>query len=156
MEQNTNKNFKAGRWKKNFFKHGKRKITVTTLFWTSWAKVTVHARSVTQSCPTLCNPMDCSPPGSSSVHGIFQARYWSGLPFPTPGDLPDPGTEPMSLISLALADGFFTTSATCEATKTLIMDSILHYRIDGNSKISHCHFVLNENNGLVVELNVVF
>ena len=29
---------------------------------------------VTQSCPTLCKPMDCSPPGSSSVHGIFQAR----------------------------------------------------------------------------------
>ena len=28
---------------------------------------------VAQSCPTLCNPMDCSPPGSS-VHGIFQAR----------------------------------------------------------------------------------
>ena len=35
------------------------------------------------SCPTLCNPMDCSPPGSS-VHGIFQEEYWSGLPFPTP------------------------------------------------------------------------
>ena len=88
--------------------------------------------------------------------GFSRQEYWSGLPFPTPGDLPDPGTEPMSLISLALADGLFTTSATCEATKTLIMDSILRYRIDGNSKISHCHFLLNENNGLVVELNVVF
>ena len=32
---------------------------------------------VTQSCPTLSNPMDCSPPGSS-VHGIFQQEYWSG------------------------------------------------------------------------------
>ena len=37
---------------------------------------------VTQSCPTLCDPMDCSPPGSS-VHGILQAKYWSGLPFPS-------------------------------------------------------------------------
>ena len=37
-----------------------------------------------QSCPTHCNPMDCSLPGSS-VHGIFQARYWSGLSFPSPG-----------------------------------------------------------------------
>ena len=39
--------------------------------------------------------MNCSLPGSS-VHGILQATYWSGLPFPSPGDLPDPGTEPGS------------------------------------------------------------
>ena len=45
---------------------------------------------VTQSCLTLCNPMACSPPGSS-VHGIVQEEYWSGLPFPTPGGLPNPG-----------------------------------------------------------------
>ena len=38
-----------------------------------------------QSCPALCNPMDCSPPGSS-VHGILQEEYWSGLPFPFPRD----------------------------------------------------------------------
>ena len=49
---------------------------------------------VAQSCPTLCD-VDCSLPGSS-VHGIFQARYWSGLPFPSPGDLPNPGIEPGS------------------------------------------------------------
>ena len=47
---------------------------------------------VAQSCLTLCNPMDCSPPGSS-VHGILQARYWSGLPCPPPWDLPNPGIE---------------------------------------------------------------
>ena len=40
--------------------------------------------------------MDCSRPGSS-VHGILQAEYWSGLPCPSPGDLPDPGIEPRSL-----------------------------------------------------------
>ena len=51
--------------------------------------------SVTQSCQTLCEPMDCNPPGSS-VHGILQAKYWSGLPFPSPGDLPDPGIKPRS------------------------------------------------------------
>ena len=45
-------------------------------------------RKVTQSCPTLCEPMDCSPPGFS-VHGIFQARV-----FPSPGDLPEPGIKP--------------------------------------------------------------
>ena len=38
---------------------------------------------VAQSCPTLCDPMDCSPPGSS-VHGVFRQKYWSGLPFPSP------------------------------------------------------------------------
>ena len=50
---------------------------------------------VLQSCPTLCDLMDCSLPGSS-VHGILQARIWSGLPFPSPGDLPDPRIEPRS------------------------------------------------------------
>ena len=39
--------------------------------------------------------MDCRLPGSS-VHGIFQARNWSGLPFPSPGDLPDLGIKPES------------------------------------------------------------
>ena len=57
-----------------------------------WMRVS----SVTQSCPTLCNPMDYTTPGSS-VHGIVQARILSGLPFPSPGDLPDPGIEPRSL-----------------------------------------------------------
>ena len=42
-------------------------------------------------------------------------EYWSGLPFPTPGDLPDPGIEPESLVSPAVAGGFFTTSAPWEA-----------------------------------------
>ena len=41
-------------------------------------------------------------------------EYWSGLPFPIPGDLPDPGIEPTSLVSPALAGGFFTMSATWE------------------------------------------
>ena len=41
---------------------------------------------VAQSCPTLSNPMDCSLPGSS-IHGIFQAKYWSGVPLPSPNML---------------------------------------------------------------------
>ena len=51
---------------------------------------------VTQSCPTLCDPMDCSLPGSSCM-GFSRQEYWSGLPFLSPGDLPDPGIEPRSL-----------------------------------------------------------
>ena len=50
---------------------------------------------VTQSCLTLCDPMDCSPP-DSSIHGIFQARILEWVPFPSPGDLPYPGIEPRS------------------------------------------------------------
>ena len=50
---------------------------------------------VAQLCPTLCDPMDCSPPGFS-VHGISQQGYWSGLPFTSPGDLHDPGIKPRS------------------------------------------------------------
>ena len=58
--------------------------------------ILVQFSSVSQLCPTLCHLMDCSLPGSS-VHGIFQARKkWSGLPFPSPGALPDPGVEPGS------------------------------------------------------------
>ena len=61
--------------------------------------------SILNRCPTLCNLMDCSPLGSS-VHGIFQPEYWSGLPFPSPEDLPDLGIEPASP---PLAGRFFTT-----------------------------------------------
>ena len=51
-------------------------------------------REVAQSCPTLCNSMDCVLPGLS-VRGIFQARVLeSGLPFSSPGDLPDPWIKP--------------------------------------------------------------
>ena len=43
--------------------------------------------------------------------GFSRQEYWSGLPFPSPGDLPDPGIEPASLMSPALAGGFFTTES---------------------------------------------
>ena len=45
--------------------------------------------------------------------GFSRQEYWSGLPFPSSGDLPDARIEPMSLASPALAGRFFTTSATC-------------------------------------------
>ena len=44
--------------------------------------------------------------------GFSRQEYWSGLPYPPPGDLPDPGIKPTSLMSPALAGGFFTTRAT--------------------------------------------
>jgi len=80
-----------------------------------------------QSCLTLGDSMDCIPPGSS-VHGIQE--YWRGLPFLLPGDLLDPGTEPLSLVSSALAGGFFTTSTTWEAPSYSIL-------------LLNCSFLLN-------------
>ena len=67
-----------------------------------------------QSCLTLCDPMDCSPPGSS-VHGILQARILEWVAMPSSKRSSWPGIKPTSLMSPALAGGFFTTSATWEA-----------------------------------------
>ena len=50
---------------------------------------------IVQQCPTLCDPMDSSQPGPPSK-GFSRQEYWSGLPFPSPGDLPDPGIESQS------------------------------------------------------------
>ena len=69
----------------------------------------LHAKLL-QPCLALCDPMDCNASGSS-VRGFSRQEYWSGLPCLPPGDLPDPGIEPESLISTAMAGGFFTTSA---------------------------------------------
>ena len=52
---------------------------------------------------------------------LSRQGYWSGLPCPPPGDLPDPVIEPESLMSPALADGFVTTSATWEAHVSLLL-----------------------------------
>ena len=72
-------------------------------------KVCMHV----QLCATLCNPMDCSLPGSS-VHGILQAtiQEWVAMPFSR--DLLHPGIKPASLMSPALSARFFITSATWE------------------------------------------
>ena len=61
-----------------------------------------------QSCLTLCDSMGCSPPGSS-IRGIPRREYRTGVPCLPPGGLPHPGVEPTSLLSLALAGGFFIT-----------------------------------------------
>ena len=60
----------------------------------------MHVQSL-QSQPTLCNPMDSSPSGSS-VHQILQARILEWFALPPPGDLPDTGIKPMSSVSPAL------------------------------------------------------
>ena len=69
----------------------------------------MHAKLL-QLFPTLCHPMDCSRQAPLSM-GFSRQEYWSGLPFLPPEDLHDPGTESSSLLSPALAGGFFTTGA---------------------------------------------
>ena len=64
----------------------------------------VKESEVAQSYPTLCDPVDCSPP-SSSIHGNSQARILKWVAIVFSGDLPNPGIEPASP---ALAEGFIT------------------------------------------------
>ena len=94
----------------------------------NWSKCVC---SVPQTCPTLCDPMDCGPP-DSSVPGIFQAWILSGLPCPPPGDLPRDRTA--SPGSLASAGGFFATSVTCFIP--LAMD------FPGKNTGVGCHYLL--------------
>ena len=65
-----------------------QQVLISSLFYT--------CAKLLQLCWTLCDPMGYSPPGSS-IHGFSRQKYWywSGLPFPSPGDLSDPGIKPM-------------------------------------------------------------
>ena len=62
-----------------------------------------------QSCPTLCNSMQWSLPAPLTM-GFSRQEYWSGLPCPPPGSLPNPGIEPASIVSPVLSGEFFTTN----------------------------------------------
>ena len=73
----------------------------------------MHAKLL-QSCPTVYDPMVCQALLSMGFSG---QEYWSGLLCPPPGDLPNPGVEPESLMFPALAGGFFNTSTTWEGPK---------------------------------------
>ena len=76
------------------------------------ATVLCSAKSL-QLSPTLWGAARQAPLST----GFSRQEYWRGLPCPPPGDLPDPEIELASLMSLALAGGFFTTSATWEALR---------------------------------------
>ena len=77
-------------------------ISMCGKHWLACVVECMHAKSL-QSCPTLCDPVVCSLPGSS-VHKILQARILEWVAIPPPGDLPDPGIEPASLTPPALAN----------------------------------------------------
>ena len=73
--------------------------------------------------------------------GFSRQEYWSGLPCPSPGDLPDAGIEPASLVSPDLAGKFFTASATWEAPGELI-----HLVIVSRPFIWEIHIYLKREN----------
>ena len=73
----------------------------------TWLRCSIMSNS-------LWPPWTVAPKAPLSM-GFFQQEYWSGLPFPSPADLPNPGIEPVSLMSSTTAGRFFTTSATWEA-----------------------------------------
>ena len=87
-----------------------------------------------QSCPTLCNPMGCSLPGSS-VHVILRARILGCRALLQGMDLPNPGIESTSLMSPALAGRLFTTSATWEAQQGRDANSRLKTGLAGSALI---------------------
>ena len=72
--------------------------------------------------------------------GFSRQGYWSGLPFSYPGDIPNPGIEPTSLMSPALAGGFFTTSAAWEAQNPLLSLFILMLIVMGATLIVYTFF----------------
>ena len=76
----------------------------------------VGAKSL--SCVPFCVTLWTVAPQAPLSMGFSRQEYWSGLPCLPPGDLPDPGITPMSLMSLALAGEFFTTSTTWEAPES--------------------------------------
>ena len=69
----------------------------------------------------LCSLLDVAHQAPLSI-GFSRQEYWSGWPFLPPGGLPGPGIEPASLMSPALAGGFFTSSATWEALAYELME----------------------------------
>ena len=73
-----------------------------------WSSIFIWVRScsATQSRQTFCDSMDYNRQVPLSMK-FFRQEHWSWLSFPTPGYLPNPGTESASLASLALAGGFF-------------------------------------------------
>ena len=84
----------------------------------------VCAKSL-QLCLILCNPVDYIAHQVPLPMGFSGQEYWGRLPCLPPGDLPDLGMELMSLLSPALADGFFITSATWEAQNKCVVYTII-------------------------------
>ena len=74
----------------------------------------MHCAQIFSHVQVFATPCTVAPQAPLSI-GFSRQEYWSGVPIPPLGNLPNPGTEPSSFMFPALAGGFFTTGATWEA-----------------------------------------
>ena len=87
----------------------------------------VHASSLSHIC-LFAAPWTIARQDALSME-FYRKDYWSGLPFPTPGNIPNPGVEPMSLVSPALAGEFLTPEPPGKphVDRSLVKCNSLHY-----------------------------
>ena len=94
--------------------------------------------SVTQLCPTFCDPTDCGLP-ARLLHpwGFSRQEYWSGLPCPPPGDLRNPGIEPMSLTPPMLDKSLNVLSISFGSCKTWLILSLQGFQSIRRKRPTH-------------------
>ena len=111
----------------------------------------IRACSVTQSCLTLCDPIDYGPTGSSVE--FSRQEYWSGFAFPSPGNLLGPGTTPMFLTSPALVGGFYhehhLESSLCPWMDAKLL--LLRGGIKEDILFGHLAFITLHNVGFLIQ-----
>ena len=100
-----------------------------------------------QLCATLWT-VACQVPLSM---GFSRQEYWSGLPFPSPGDRPNPEVKSMSLTSPALAAGFFTTNTTWEAREQL--EANKRDNLEEMNSFLERYSILRQNQGEIGNMN---
>ena len=109
-----------------------------------------------QSCPPLCDPMACSPPGSS-VHGILQVRILGRAAMPSSRGSFQPTDWTRSLTSSALAGGLFTTNTPWKPDVVLLLHRTVEISMENSQEYLHIkHFLklLNSPKGTVMFLNL--
>ena len=106
------------------------------IYYIIYCSANVHAKSL-QSCPTLCDPMDYSPPGSS-VQGILWARILEWVAVPSSRDLPEPGIEPASPASPALQVDSWPLGKPTELSYILFF-KLCRRKMEGSHLVSDSH-----------------
>ena len=119
------------------------------LFYTLWVCVCLCA----QSCPTPCDPMDCSLLGSPLSIGFSRQEFWSELPFPTPGDIPDSRISCHLCIS-CIGRGSFTTEPPGKPTHFILQvivntNTHTHTHTHTHTQLFHASVLLFINHQLV-------
>ena len=101
--------------------------------WAAWARM--HACSVPLAVSNPLRPYGLYPTKAPLSMGFSRQEYWSGLPCPLPGNLPNSGTEPRFLMSPALARRFFTTITSWEAPSLSLISGISLPLLEGGAPL---------------------